>query len=654
MAAPLNLSALTATPLGPLPATVTQTVDDAGVTYPVWYSFLAPTNGEVSVWAHGAYGGTAYLARADIWVDPPSAPVSLFDGMLTADDAPMHFPVTNGTRYFIKIAPTVGNPTPAVLTLTVQMHTPATAGIGSIVVPDDTPLLPLALARPDLNATVSRFVRAPTAAGFPSGEAGDVLPDGTCLISWSTIQSGSPYGADLYDRNFAHIATVFAGIKVRYITSNLAGAFYVLLNPGAGQPNALRIQVKRVSATGVVSPTTWDLGLSPGLNVYAIAVNAAETILYYLLPGGAGSGHIKRWDLVANVALSDLTAGTFATSDLLCLQDGSVLVPSGAGVNTNVLRYSAAGALLNTYVFAAPGASRVARGGDDLTSVWFWNKGEVPCIFTRVRVSDGVVLGSVRHGLYNSGIWWDGNGPLSVAAVEGAIFGVSESCPFWIARTPYPTVTTGTIRVAKVSDLPGDTTSFFFTATGLTPSTFALRAGDSVVFEVPVGSAYAVHEVPQQGWMSEAVVSNGTLDAIVVVANIETTVVFTNTPTLFGPGFSVSSRAIRRVRQAPHLTDENRRIQYHEFWLDCQVGIGLPISQGSGRDPLMTLDWSDDNAETWSREYPLPLGVLGQYHETLRWWRLGQSRDRVFRVTVSEPVDVALIDTYLSISKGLS
>src|SRR5205085_7837986 len=60
----------------------------------------------------------------------------------------------------------------------------------------------------------------------------------------------------------------------------------------------------------------------------------------------------------------------------------------------------------------------------------------------------------------------------------------------------------GTIKIKKVTDPASDTTtSFSFTAGGLSPSTFSLHNGDTQTFSSVVpGNGYSVAEDAKTGW----------------------------------------------------------------------------------------------------------------------------------------------------------
>jgi hypothetical protein len=110
-------------------------------------------------------------------------------------------------------------------------------------------------------------------------------------------------------------------------------------------------------------------------------------------------------------------------------------------------------------------------------------------------------------------------------------------------------------------------------------------------------------------------------------------------------------RVLRRLRRAPHVFNENKRIAYDKFELHVEAGLGL--STGDGSDPQISLRWSDNGGQTWSNYQTRSLGALGAYSQRAIWRRLGTARDRVFEVSCSEPIPLRIIDAYLDIRPGL-
>jgi len=89
------------------------------------------------------------------------------------------------------------------------------------------------------------------------------------------------------------------------------------------------------------------------------------------------------------------------------------------------------------------------------------------------------------------------------------------------------------------------------------------------------------------------------------------------------------------------LSDDNKRIRHSRLELIFEQGVG--INQGQGSDPKVMLDWSDDGGRTWSNEHWRSLGKMGKFRTRTIWYRLGWSRDRVYRYSISDPVRRTLV-----------
>jgi hypothetical protein len=108
---------------------------------------------------------------------------------------------------------------------------------------------------------------------------------------------------------------------------------------------------------------------------------------------------------------------------------------------------------------------------------------------------------------------------------------------------------------------------------------------------------------------------------------------------------------IRRLRRSPTISDEMARIFHAELVLDFDTGQGPqpPLLDGLGnpRPPQCMLRWSDDRGRTWSNEHILGCGSAGQYRARAIKYRLGQSRYRVYEVSMTDPIQWCLVDGYL-------
>jgi hypothetical protein len=141
---------------------------------------------------------------------------------------------------------------------------------------------------------------------------------------------------------------------------------------------------------------------------------------------------------------------------------------------------------------------------------------------------------------------------------------------------------------------------------------------------------------------------------------------------------------LRTWRALPTGQNNLKRTAHHSLQLDCETGVGLngsmiaqtiylqtendnylitesgnylisddttPITQGSY--PEAMLRWSDDGGHTWSNEHWSPLGRIGAYGHRTFWRRLGMTlklRDRVYELSMTDPVKVAIMGAELIIS----
>jgi hypothetical protein len=107
---------------------------------------------------------------------------------------------------------------------------------------------------------------------------------------------------------------------------------------------------------------------------------------------------------------------------------------------------------------------------------------------------------------------------------------------------------------------------------------------------------------------------------------------------------------IRRLRRAPHITSDLQRQYFHELQIQFQPGVGL--STGQGQDPQAMLRWSSDGGSTWSNEYWVSIGKQGKFLNRAIWRRLGFARDRVFEVSITDPVKAVIISANLKAEAG--
>lgn len=81
--------------------------------------------------------------------------------------------------------------------------------------------------------------------------------------------------------------------------------------------------------------------------------------------------------------------------------------------------------------------------------------------------------------------------------------------------------------------------------------------------------------------------------------------------------------------------------------VDFESGVGLTVGQGS--DPQAMLSWSNDGGKTFNNEKFRSIGKIGEFRHRTYWRRLGQSRVRVYRLRVTDPVKIAIMGGFSNI-----
>jgi hypothetical protein len=108
-----------------------------------------------------------------------------------------------------------------------------------------------------------------------------------------------------------------------------------------------------------------------------------------------------------------------------------------------------------------------------------------------------------------------------------------------------------------------------------------------------------------------------------------------------------ASDPLPAIRAASHIAESDYGwIVHNRLQIDIESGVGL--STGQGATPLAMLDWSDDGGKNWSNQHRASVGHIGSFLTRLRWNRLGRARNRVYRITISDPVKRVIIGASLN------
>jgi len=156
--------------------------------------------------------------------------------------------------------------------------------------------------------------------------------------------------------------------------------------------------------------------------------------------------------------------------------------------------------------------------------------------------------------------------------------------------------------------------------------------------------------------------------------------------------YTDNGQNVRRLRRAPHLVADFQRQYFDELQIQFQPGVGttgltvglttniflnspyiiypnatftigpfdtyvIGIQAAVNNNttttfPQAMLRWSNDGGSTWSKEYWVTIGQLGKYKNRAIWRRLGMARDRVFEVSITDPVNAVIVSANLKATAG--
>jgi len=83
-----------------------------------------------------------------------------------------------------------------------------------------------------------------------------------------------------------------------------------------------------------------------------------------------------------------------------------------------------------------------------------------------------------------------------------------------------------------------------------------------------------------------------------------------------------------------------QRMFFSSLQVDMETGVGLDDGQGAA--PLLMLRYSSDGGHTWSPERVATVGAAGQYGARAKFNRLGSGRNRVWEISMTDPVKFAV------------
>lgn len=177
----------------------------------------------------------------------------------------------------------------------------------------------------------------------------------------------------------------------------------------------------------------------------------------------------------------------------------------------------------------------------------------------------------------------------------------------------------------------------------------------------PQANTTWVYDVATQAWHERAGFANGEFtrhrsncqaffQGNVLVGDYQNANIYSFDLNDFSDNGSIQ-KWLRSWRALPTGQNNLKRSAQHSLQLDLETGVGLNLGQGN--DPQVMLRWSDDGGHTWSNEHWVSVGKIGEFYRRAIWRRLGMTmkiRDRVYEVSGTDPVKIAIVGAELLVS----
>ncbi len=112
--------------------------------------------------------------------------------------------------------------------------------------------------------------------------------------------------------------------------------------------------------------------------------------------------------------------------------------------------------------------------------------------------------------------------------------------------------------------------------------------------------------------------------------------------------YTKAGDALVRERISPHASSPTLKHQFFDaFHLDCTTG-----ETGQSVSPVLELFWSDDSGASWSNAVSRSTGRVGERIQRVSWYRLGRSRDRIWRLRITDDARFDIVNVVVTTREG--
>ena len=104
--------------------------------------------------------------------------------------------------------------------------------------------------------------------------------------------------------------------------------------------------------------------------------------------------------------------------------------------------------------------------------------------------------------------------------------------------------------------------------------------------------------------------------------------------------YTDNGNPILRLRAAQTMEQLQERLFFSSLQVDMETGVGT--NTGQGLSPVLMLRYSNDGGHTWSNQKTVSVGKTGEYSARAKFNRLGTGRNRVWEISMTDPVKFAV------------